>query len=90
MAVFTRILGGIRALARKTRAEAELDAELREYLDAAIDQKIAAGMNRTEAERAARAEMGSLEAVKDHVRDVGWESQCGWSGAGLLWPPSSS
>jgi putative ABC transport system permease protein len=75
MAVFTRILGGIRALARKTRAEAELDAELREYLDAAIDQKIAAGMNRTEAERAARAEMGSLEAVKDHVRDVGWESR---------------
>jgi hypothetical protein len=33
---------------------------------------MAAGMSRTDAERAARIEMGSLEALKDHVRDVGW------------------
>ena len=33
-----------------------------------------AGMLRGEATRAARLEVGSMEAVKDRVRDAGWES----------------
>ena len=44
------------------------------YLDAAIEQHIAAGMNPAQAARAARAEIGSLEAIKDYTRDAGWES----------------
>ena len=75
MTMFRRVVGGVRALFRNEHVERELDAELREYLDAAVDQKMSAGMSRTDAERAARVEMGSLEAVKDHVRDVGWESR---------------
>jgi putative ABC transport system permease protein len=74
MAIFTRIVAGLRALFRKRDVECELDAELRDYLDAAIEQRMAAGMSRDEAVRTARAGMGSLEAVKDRVRDVGWES----------------
>ena len=31
-------------------------------------------MSREDATRAARVEMGSAEAVKDRIRDVGWES----------------
>ncbi len=58
-----------------SRSSSELDAELREYLDTAVDQKMSAGMSRTDAERAARVDMGSIEALKDHVRDVGWESR---------------
>jgi predicted permease len=65
---------GARALIWKTRAERDLDDELREYLNAAIEQKVSSGMSREAATRAARAEMGSVEAVKDNVRDVGWES----------------
>ena len=33
-----------------------------------------AGLSREDATRAARAEMGSIAAVKDHTRDVGWEA----------------
>ncbi len=33
-----------------------------------------AGLSREDATRAARAEMGSIAAVKDHTRDVGWET----------------
>lgn len=40
MAVFSRVVGGIRALIRTSHVERKLDAELREYLDAAIEQKI--------------------------------------------------
>jgi hypothetical protein len=74
MSLLHRFLGGIRALFHNKQVEAELDEELREYLEIATEQKMAAGMSRPDALRAARIEMGSLGAVKDQVRDAGWES----------------
>ncbi len=47
---------------------------MRTYLDAAVEAKTADGLPHHAALRAARAEMGSVEAIKDHVRDVGWET----------------
>jgi len=70
----TRLAGGFRALFGPRRAEQELDDELRQFLDAATDEKLRAGISRAEAERAARLQMGSVAAVKDHVRDAGWET----------------
>lgn len=69
-----RIISGLAALVSKRRDEEELDRELDEYLNAAIEAKVAAGMSLPDAVRAARVEMGSMGAVKDHVRDVGWEA----------------
>ena len=40
----------------------------------AIEDKMRAGMSRESATRAARMELGSAAAVKDRVRDVGWEN----------------
>ena len=74
MILLSRITKGVRALFRRSRAEAELDAELREFLEAAIEQKMRAGASREAATRAARIELGSSAAVKDRVRDAGWES----------------
>jgi predicted permease len=68
-----RAIAGLRALVRRDRVERELDAELREYLESVIDEKMRGGSSRVEATRAARAELGSVEAVKDRVRDAGWE-----------------
>ncbi len=69
-----RVINGLRALVRKHRAEEELDAELREYLQSAVEHRMRTGLGEPEARRAARLELGSIEAVKDRVRDVGWES----------------
>jgi predicted permease len=69
-----RITAGLRALLRKKQIECELDDELCAYVEALIDRKIADGMSRDAAVRAARAELGSAAAVKDHVRAIGWES----------------
>ena len=66
--------GGLRALFRKQQAERDLDEELRAYAESAVAQKIEAGMSREEALRKARLEMGSMEALKQDVRDVGWEA----------------
>lgn len=68
------VLSGLRALVRRDRAEQELDAELQQFLDAAVEAKISRGMSRETAVRAARLELGGVEAVKDRVRDVWWES----------------
>jgi predicted permease len=70
-----RIIGGLHALVRRQRVERELDEELRAYVETSIAENMRAGMGREEAVRAARVEMGSLETVKDHVRDVGWETR---------------
>jgi putative ABC transport system permease protein len=74
MSALNRFLGGLRALLRKDRSSCELDEELQSYLEMAIDQKVAAGSSPETARRAARAEFGSAEAIKDRVRDVGWET----------------
>jgi predicted permease len=74
MILLRRITNGLRALFRRSRAEAELDAELRDFLETAIEQKMRAGASRAEATRAARLELGSSAAVKDRVRDAGWEA----------------
>jgi predicted permease len=74
MALFSRLAGGFRALVRRADVEQELDEELREYIDEAVARRVAGGMSREDAMRAVRAETGSVDAVKDRVRDVGWES----------------
>ena len=74
MGVMGRCIGGLRGLLRRKQVEQELDEELRAYVEAAVDQKMAAGMNRDDALRAVRVEMGGIEATKDRVRDVGWET----------------
>jgi len=72
--LLARLIGGLRGLFRRRQVEHELDAELREFLEASIEERMRAGMPRGEATRAARLEVGSMEAVKDRVRDAGWES----------------
>jgi putative ABC transport system permease protein len=74
MSRFSRLVGGFAALFRKNRIEQDLDEELRAYLEASIDEKVRAGLSREDAVRAARVEFGSVDAVKDHTRDVGWET----------------
>jgi predicted permease len=74
MTLLKRVIAEFRGLFHKKEVEQELDAELHEFLERAVEQKLRAGMSREEATRAARMELGSLEAVKDRVRDVGWES----------------
>lgn len=66
---------GLRALVRRRVNDSDLDDELKEYLAASVDAKVAAGLDRTEALRAARAELGSPAAIHDYVQDIGWENR---------------
>ena len=74
MASLQRLIGGLKGLCRRQRVEQELDEELRGYLESSVEAKVGAGMTPEDARRAARIELGSVEAVKDYTRDVGWET----------------
>ena len=69
-----RMVAGFAGLWRREQLAKELDEELRAYFEAAVEQHMRSGLSREQAERAARRELGSAAAVKDHVHDVGWES----------------
>jgi predicted permease len=71
----SRLLGGIRALLRRDQVEHELDEELASYLHEAVERHMRAGLSRQAAARAARIELGSTTAVKQQVRETGWESR---------------
>lgn len=80
MAPWLRIKAAISNLLHKQRREADLDDEVRGYVDALADEKIAAGMSASDARREALAEMGGPEQVKQAVR----ESRAG-TGIEMLW-----
>ncbi|HMD83219.1 MAG TPA: ABC transporter permease [Terriglobia bacterium] len=74
MSILRNLTSGLRALFHKQEVEQEMDEELRGYLDAAMKEKMRSGMRPEQALRAARVEMGSLDAVKEEIRSNGWES----------------
>ncbi len=64
----------IRRLFQKSRAEKQLDQELRLHLDCQIADHVAAGISPEEARRRATLEFGGLDRVKEEVRDTRWET----------------
>src|SRR5271157_4910461 len=74
MSIWRNLTSGLRALFHKEEVEQEMDEELRGFLDAAVKEKMRSGMSQDEALRTARVEMGSVDAVKEEIRDAGWES----------------
>jgi len=60
----------LQRLRRRERAEAELDAELRDHVERQVADHIRAGMSAREARRRVRLEFGGLDHVKEMCRDV--------------------
>ena len=67
---FTRIRSFFRNLFQQQEVDDQLDREVSSYLDLLVAEKIANGMNRDQATRAAKMELGGSDQVKEHVRDV--------------------
>ncbi|MFC5860795.1 ADOP family duplicated permease [Acidicapsa dinghuensis] len=63
MALFRRLAG----LFSRSRVEREIELELREHMQMRIDDSVAQGMSRKEAERTARLEFGNPAAMRERV-----------------------
>jgi predicted permease len=74
MPILRNLVSGTRALFRREQRNREIDEELEGFLEAAIQEKLRRGMRREDAERAARAEVGSAAVVRHRVWSAGWES----------------
>ncbi|MFZ1014638.1 MAG: ABC transporter permease [Terracidiphilus sp.] len=68
------LFSGIKSLFRPAKRNAEIEAELRSFFDAAVEHKMRHGISREDAEREARAEIRSAEMVRHKVWAAGWES----------------
>ena len=65
----TNFKEGMRNLANNKAVEADLDAEVRSYVELLVDQKVKAGIPVDEARRQALIEVGGVEHTKDQIRD---------------------
>lgn len=73
---FLRVFAnGLRALFDKFRSERELDEELRNFAEDAAAHKIREGLSSQQAIRETAIAMGGIEALKEQVREVGWETR---------------
>jgi predicted permease len=68
MTLFRRIAAMVAWIRHRERAEAQLDDELRTYVELSAADKMRAGVEPAEARRLARLELGGVEQVKEHVR----------------------
>jgi putative ABC transport system permease protein len=59
----------LHAVLRRSRADAELDDELRDHAERELERQLNGGWHIDHAARAARWRMGNIEAAKDAVRD---------------------
>jgi predicted permease len=73
--LFQNILSGIKSLFRPSERNAEIEADVQSFLDAAVEHRMQQGMSRADAERAARAEMRSAEMIRHNVWTSSWESR---------------
>ncbi len=68
--LFSKLKSLCRNLSSKPQVEAELDDEVRAYVEMAVEEKIAAGIPPKEARRAILAELGGAERLKSSIREV--------------------
>jgi putative ABC transport system permease protein len=68
--IWIRVRHFVRNLFRRNQVELDLSDEIDGYTALLIEEKIEQGMPRDDARRAARLEIGRVEQVKEHVRDV--------------------
>src|SRR5690242_3724621 len=70
MRIWSRLRSWVRAVARQSRMEREMDAELRFHIEAFAEDLVRSGVRREEALRRARIEFGGIERVKEECRDA--------------------
>ena len=68
MPLWRRMTRGIRVLARRTAADAELADELQHYVEQATEAHVSRGLSEEEARRAVRMEIGNVTVVREQVR----------------------
>ena len=70
MKTMRRLIRALENLTRANRLDRDLQGELTAAFEWLVDEKVRSGMTIEDARRAARLDLGSLESLKDQVRDA--------------------
>lgn len=73
MQLLRAFYAGLKALRNKEQRRDEIHEELNSFLEASMAEKMQRGLSKEAALRAARAEIGSRESVRQQVQSSGWE-----------------
>ena len=80
MSLWRQLTRGLRVLTSRAAADRDVDDEVQHYLEEATDElRRARAVARRGAARGAAARSGNTTAVREQVRDYGWESVVGTS-----------
>ena len=74
MSVWRQVTRGIRMLGNRRAADQEIAEEVNHYLEESTAMFAARGLTPDEARRAARMEIGNETAVREQIREYGWEN----------------
>jgi putative ABC transport system permease protein len=74
MSLWRQVSRGLGVLTRRSAADRDLDLEVQHFVDEATAAHVARGLSPAEARRRARLEVGNATAVREQVRDGGWEN----------------
>jgi putative ABC transport system permease protein len=74
MAFWRPLARGLHALTHPSRADREVDDEVRQLMDDATAAHLASGLTLEQARRAARLEVGNPAVLREEVRSSGWEN----------------
>ena len=75
MTILKRVSSIVRWMVNRNKAEADLDEEVRTFVDMAADEHVREGATPAEARRLAMLQVGGVEQTKEHVRTArhgGW------------------
>jgi putative ABC transport system permease protein len=75
VSLWRQLTRGLRVLRNRGSADQEVDDEIRHFLEEATAAFVNKGLSPDKARRAARLELGSSTAVREQVRDYGWEQR---------------
>ena len=75
MSLWRQLTRGLRVLGNRKVADREIADEVNYYLQESTEAFLAQGLSPDEARRAARVQLGSATAVREQVREYGWENR---------------
>lgn len=74
MSLWRQITRGVRSLRNRNATDQEISDEINHYLEEATASFLAQGLSPDEARRAAQMHLGNATAVKQQMREYGWEN----------------
>jgi putative ABC transport system permease protein len=77
MSLWRQLSRGLRVLTHRRAADKDVADEIQHFVDQAAAEFVASGLSPEEAQRAAKLEMGTMDDVREQIRERGWENVVG-------------